>query len=105
MPVSWQNDGKIDYMLIIHEDLESFVKRNEHLKGITTLAPKGIDHIRGSYAMVDPAGRFFDGAAGKHIYSPLILEVGVKNALNKVSIEIEKVINRDGFYSCEDKNS
>lgn len=98
MPVSGQNDYKIDDLLISLEAFESFVKRHEHLKGITTLVPEAIDLIRGSYAMVDPAGRFFDSSAGVHQYSQPILEVGVDMAYKEVCIDSDKFITRNGLY-------
>lgn len=98
MPVSGQNDGKIDDLLVSHDAFESFVKRHEHLSEITTVVPESIDLIRGSYAMVDPAGRFFDSAGGGHKYSEPILTVGAKTALRQVEIEPSKFIIREGIY-------
>lgn len=98
MPVSGQNDGKIDDLLVSHDAFESFVKRHEHLSENTTVVPESIDLIRGSYAMVDPAGRFFDSTEGKYLYSQPILEVGVRNSLGQVSIDSNKFMNRQGLY-------
>ena len=40
--------------------------------------PESNELMRGSYVMVDPAGRFFDNVEGGHTYSRPILEVGVE---------------------------
>ena len=54
--------------------------------------------IRGSYAMVDPHGRFFDSAGGGHRYSAPILEVGLVAAFSQVSFDPVKFLHRGGDY-------
>ena len=53
----------------------------------------------GSYVMVDPAGRFFDNAAGTHTYSRPILEIGVEKALMDVFVDAGKFLSRSGMYA------
>ena len=66
---------------------DEFVARHRHLEdeGIT-IVPETNDDMIGSYAMVDPAGRFYDNVDGKYTYSEPILEVGVERALEQVRI-------------------
>jgi len=47
---------------------------------------------------VDPAGMFFDNAAGTHNYSRPILEVGVRKAIQDVNYNYSKFISRGGIY-------
>ena len=54
--------------------------------------------MTGSYIMVDPAGRFFDNTKGEHGYSDPILEVGVANALQQVTILPGRFQERGGLY-------
>ena len=54
--------------------------------------------MRGSYVMVDPLGRFYGNALGRHIYSEPILAVGVERALAQVGWEPEKFFARGGRY-------
>jgi len=54
--------------------------------------------IKGSYVMVDPAGRFFENTSGRHIYSQPILEVGVRRAMNKMGYDFAKFVKRGGLY-------
>jgi radical S-adenosyl methionine domain-containing protein 2 len=98
MPVTGQNDEKIDDLLISPTEFDSFVKRHDKLIKITKLVPESNDLIRGSYAMVDPAGRFFDSAQGGHFYSKPILEVGVLKAFEEVTVDDVKFNKRDGRY-------
>jgi cytidylate kinase len=53
--------------------------------------------------MVDPAGRFFDNNNHHHSYSSPILEVGVENALQQISIDDQKFIKRGGNYNWSKK--
>ena len=54
--------------------------------------------MRGSYVMVDPAGRFFDNVQGRHNYSKPILDVGVEEALQNVAIDRRLFLRRGGSY-------
>jgi radical S-adenosyl methionine domain-containing protein 2 len=55
--------------------------------------------IKGSYLMVDCLGRFFDNTEGRHNYSGKILKIGVKSALNQISIDGVKFKARKGNYT------
>lgn len=98
MPVLGQNDTKVDELTISSNDFESFVNRHLALQQITSIVPESCELIRGSYAMVDPAGRFFDSTKGGHFYSEPILSVGCAAAFNNVQISIAKFNERNGEY-------
>ena len=55
--------------------------------------------MRGSYAMIDPLGRFYGNATGAHVYSRPILEVGVEAALAEVGCEVGRFDARGGRYT------
>ena len=103
LPVEGQNDGSVDELLIEREEFEAYVARHEHLESCgVDVVPESNDAMRGSYAMVDPAGRFFDNTDGGHTYSRPILEVGVDSAFRDVSFCGVKFEARGGVYDWAD---
>jgi radical S-adenosyl methionine domain-containing protein 2 len=100
LPIEGQNDGKVEPLLCTPGDFEAFVERHRGLyaKNIT-LVPEDNYAIRGTYAMVDPAGRFFDDAAGRHRYSEPILRVGLDQAFSQVAFSMDGFLRRGGDYS------
>jgi len=96
LPITGQNDGKIEDLKITTAQYESFLKRHEE---ISVRVPESNDAIKGSYVMVDPAGRFFDNAEGTHNYSQPILKAGVFEAIKDVNYDIVKFLDRKGFYN------
>jgi radical S-adenosyl methionine domain-containing protein 2 len=99
MAVSGQNDQHIDNLSVTRAGFDAFVQRHQSvsLAGIR-LVPEPVDSIRGSYAMIDPTGRFFDSALGGHRYSQPILDVGVSAAFAQVSFDHDRFISRGGSY-------
>lgn len=95
LPIKGQNDIKIDAFKITNTEYSHFL--NTH-KDVKVIVPESNDEIKGSYVMVDPAGRFFDNAQGAHSYSKPILEVGVLDALKTMNYNFDKFINRGGVY-------
>lgn len=100
LPMQGQNDGSVEDLLITAEQFAGFVDRHAHLAA-EGLAPvvEDNDAMRGSYVMVDPLGRFFGNATGRHVYSRPILDVGVSAALAEVGFEMPKFEARGGRYS------
>ncbi len=100
LSIEGQNSGRVDPFLITGEEFDHFLRRHEKVasSGIPVV-PESNDQMLASYAMVDPAGRFFDdvGADG-HTYSEPIAEAGVAKALSQVSIFREKFLARGGLY-------
>lgn len=98
LPIVGQNDLHIDNFKISDEQFEFFINTHSHLQDITTLVPESNKQMKGSYAMVDPAGRFYDNANGTHNYSKQILEVGANEAIQQVNYDFGKFISRGGQY-------
>ncbi len=99
LPIAGQNDDKIDDLKISASDFDSYLKRN--LAASSIMVPEYNDEMKGSYVMVDPAGRFFDNSKGKHHYSDPILAVGGSKALSQVRYDFEKFVKRGGQYDWE----
>ena len=98
LPILGQNDFKIDDFKISEQQFQIFLDRHSNLKPVTTIVPETNGQVKGSYVMVDPAGRFFDNATGTHHYSSPILEIGVDMAINQVHYDFNKFISRGGVY-------
>lgn len=99
LPVRGQNDGLVDNLVVTGEEFAQYVARNRNVESMgIVVVPESNDMMTGSYVMVDPAGRFFDNAAGIHGYSRPINEVGVDAALREVSVDPDKFLLRDGLY-------
>ncbi len=101
LPIIGQNDENIDRFVITNEEFQYFLTLHESLKAVTTIVPESIEQIRGSYAMIDPAGRFFDNTTATYIYSKSILECGVEDALKAVHYSFEKFNERGGIYNWQ----
>ena len=100
LPVAGQNSSKIGDYLVSTEEFWGYVENNRRVEeyGIAVV-PEDNDLMTGSYVMVDPAGRFFDNAAGTHTYSRPILEAGVEQALMDVFVDAGKFLSRSGMYA------
>ena len=100
LPVAGQNSSKIGDYLVSAEEFWGYVENNRRVEeyGIAVV-PEDNDLMTGSYVMVDPAGRFFDNAAGTHTYSRPILEAGVEQALMDVFVDAGKFLSRSGMYA------
>lgn len=99
MQVDGQNDLATSKILCTDQMYTWF--RCRHLgttQGFGTTVFEGNDDMRGSYAMVDPYGRFYDSTAGKHTYSAPIWQVGAQRAYAQVSVNAEKFSRRGGDY-------
>lgn len=99
MAVTGQNDQYIDHLSVVRTEFDAFIQRHQaiSLAGIR-LVPEPVDSIRGSYAMIDPTGRFFDSTQGGHHYSQPILDSGISAAFTEVSFDHDRFISRGGSY-------
>lgn len=96
LPMIGQNDKEIDNYKITDSEFNHFKKRHQSIK---TLIPESNNAIKGSYVMVDPAGRFFDNSTGTHNYSKPILEVGAQEAIKTMNYNLVKFKDRGGYYN------
>lgn len=99
MPVAGQNDTDYEQAKCTSEEFAAFVARHESLARCgLTVVPETIEDIRGSYAMIDPHGRFFDSTTGRHTYSAPILHVGLAAAFAQVQFSHVLFRERGGDY-------
>lgn len=100
LPVIGQNDAGFEGVTCAGEDFQRFVDRHAALseRGIAVI-PEDNQAMRGSYAMVDPAGRFYDNVDGPHRYSRPILEVGIDAAWADVKFSMARFDERGGRYA------
>lgn len=99
LSIEGQNTGKVEPLLITAEQFSSFVERHGGLKGHgITIADESNDDMTGSYAMIDPLGRFFSNVCGRYVYSSPILEVSVTAAFRAVTFDAARFDARGGRY-------
>ena len=102
LQVTWvkgQNDKYFPELEVTEEQFKAFVRRHQGWIGDTIkIIPEETDDIRGSYAMIDPVGRFFDSANGEYHFSDLILDIGLSQAFQQVVFKRDKFEKRGGIY-------
>ena len=100
LPVAGQNDADIERFAVSAAQFDAYLTRNgSAAPNGTAVVSEDNDSMRGSYIMVDPAGRFFDNVAGKHTYSRPIINVGVVEALKEVAVRPDLFRQRGGLYN------
>jgi radical S-adenosyl methionine domain-containing protein 2 len=98
LPVSGQNDRFTGHFEITNQQFHLFIERHQELQAHTIIVSESNDDMKGSYAMVDPAGRFYDNTGGKYNYSSPILEIGSRLAIQQVTYDFGKFVRRQGVY-------
>lgn len=100
LPIDGQNTGTVEPLLISPDQFRSFVDRHRGLAshGCLTVAAESNEDMTGSYAMIDPLGRFFSNVGGRYVYSPPILDVGVAAAFSAVAFDPARFDARGGRY-------
>lgn len=99
LPIAGQNDLNINELKISDEEFRLFLENHNDLYDITSIVPESNSQMKGSYAMVDPAGRFYDNTTGKHNYSRSIIEIGSRLAIQQVNYDFSKFVSRGGIYN------
>ena len=102
LTVAGQNDESMHSFQVTANQFKAYVERHRRIEreGIVVI-PEDNDMMTGSYAMVDPLGRFFDNVDGRYSYSRPILEVGIADALKDVRIDTNKFEERGGLYDWD----
>ena len=105
MAVAGQNDEHIAELAVGRAAFDDFVARHASLAATgIRVVPEPVENIRGSYAMIDRLGRFFDSTTGGHTYSDPILEVGVTRAFSQVSFDRAAFEERGGSYDFDGRS-
>lgn len=98
LPILGQNDNKVCTMEISIDNFYQFIDRHQFTINDVVIVPENNDQMKGSYVMVDPAGRFFDNSTGTHIYSKPILNFGCKVSISEMKYDFNKFEERGGLY-------
>jgi radical S-adenosyl methionine domain-containing protein 2 len=98
LPIKGQNDLNIEEFKISNEQFQLFIDNHQAVQSITSIVPESNSQMTGSYAMVDPAGRFYNNATGGHTYSKPILEIGARLAIQQMNYDFSKYLSRGGIY-------
>jgi len=102
LPVDGQNDAHIAELEISQAQFDDYVARHRELERLEIdLVPEDNNDMRGTYAMIDPRGCFYDSVDGRYCYSAPILEVGVERAWTDIRFSPERFVERGGAYSFE----
>jgi radical S-adenosyl methionine domain-containing protein 2 len=99
LPMKGQNDLCVDDFKITDEQFQHFIDNHKGLRHITSIVTESNNQMIGSYAMVDPAGRFFDNTTGGHTYSKPILDIGARLAIQQMNYDFSKFVSRGGMYN------
>lgn len=98
LPIKGQNDEFIDSTKITEEEFQIYLDTHKEIKNSF---PENNESMKGSYAMVDPAGRFFDNTKGEIRYSKPILNIGGKQAIKEMNYSFDKFVKRGGLYEFD----
>ncbi len=97
LKIKGQNDSCGESLSITEEEFRRYLNLNQ-LKTDTVICPENNDEMKGSYLMIDPAGRFFNNINDSYSYTTPILQVGIKKALEENYYDEDKFRDRGGFY-------
>ena len=98
LKVEGQNDQHYGAFYISEQEFGQFTTAHQESIRALDAVVETNEAIKGSYLMVDPAGRFFDNVESGYRYSSPLLEVGVAGALGQVQPEMKKFLSRGGRY-------
>ena len=105
LPISGQNDGLVDSMLITDLQFQKYVNRHRdkltNQKSIQIVSEDN-DEMLGTYAMIDPQGLVYTNLNGNYFFSQKsILEVGFSNAWREVNAGFsnDKFNERGGLWN------
>lgn len=98
LPIQGENDAGIMSLLITENEFHKYVQRHKAALNGSEIVILSEDNqlMTGSYAMVDPLGRFFDNVDGFQQYGRQILDVGLTRAWKDIRFCSERFIERGG---------
>ena len=100
LPIEAENFGpgalrQVEEFLISDEEWNMFLRRHSY---IHCLVQESNDQMRNSYLILDEYMRFLDNSQGRKDPSRSILDVGVKNAINRAGFDEQMFLKRGGKY-------
>jgi len=102
LPVEGQNDTYLNKFLLEKGEFIKWVNRHSYIdkEGIP-FVPESNELMRGSYAMLDALGRFYNNEDNGHTYTDSILENSVKSEWKKNVFNRARFLKRGGLYDWE----
>ncbi|HEX6075693.1 MAG TPA: viperin family antiviral radical SAM protein [Micromonosporaceae bacterium] len=99
LPIRGQNDRRIGTMAITAEEFHRYVQRHHHVTRVgIAMVSEDNEAMSGTYAMLDPAGRFVDNVDGTYRYTDSVLDCGVEKAIGQVRVSRQRFLARGGRY-------
>lgn len=98
--IDGENESAVASLAVTDAEFEAFVAR--HVGRLPTgvdLVAESSAAMRSSYVMIDPKGRLFGNATGRHRFSASLLETDVAAALSHVGFDPAKLVDRGGIYA------
>lgn len=99
LPIKGENDEFIDEFKINEQQFNQFITHHNSFEKQGILVKESNSEMKDSYAMIDPAGRFFTNKEGYQEYSGFILESGITKAYQEMNYNYANFINRGGIYN------
>ncbi|MEE3999583.1 viperin family antiviral radical SAM protein [Tenacibaculum sp. FZY0031] len=96
LPITGENDNEISSLRITEKQFRVFLENHKNQKN---MIPECNNTMKGSYAMIDPAGRFFDNSEGKYNYTESIINKPIDTLLKTMNYNKEKFLDRNGIYN------
>jgi radical S-adenosyl methionine domain-containing protein 2 len=99
LPIKGQNDQHINDLIISDSDFLNFINKNQIISENIKVVKESNGEMLGTYAMVDPAGRFFNNINGVYEYSSSIISVGINESFHQMKYNFEGFLKRGGIYN------
>lgn len=103
LKIEGQNTPEVDKYELTTSEFFTFCNEHSFLREFLNIniVNESVELMKGSYVLIDPAGRFFDNLDGHYNYSDPILDIGISDAYNQIRIKEHNFIKRDGIYNWE----
>jgi len=102
LPVDGQNGADFARFQLSGAAFERYLERHRWVAELgIDVVPENNAQMRGTYAMIDPRGRFYDAVDGRYRYSQPLLKVGVSEAWRQVQFSSDGFLARGGRYSWD----
>ena len=98
LPIKGENDRHIAEFAITKSEFQQFLDRHIIAEEYTSVVVEDNEKMKGSYAMVDPAGRFFNNMGESYNYSKPIQKIGSRFAIQQMNYSFSKFFRRKGLY-------
>jgi len=99
LPVEGQNDLEFRSLELSNEVFERWCTHHSKVRSVgIDFVPESVAMMRGSYAMLDCLGRFYDNIGAGYRFGRSILDVNVLEAWSDISFNESRFRDRGGYY-------